>query len=70
MWASQKKLTDELMRALMEANERGAIDDGGIEGSPTSFSDLVKDVTSQRQDLKAFALKTKAMVHMLNFNGH
>lgn len=55
-------LTDELMRVLMEANERGAIDDGGIEGSPTSFSDLVQDVTSQRQDLKAFALKTKAML--------
>lgn len=30
--------------------------------SPESFGDLIKDVMSSKQDIKAFAFKTKAMV--------
>lgn len=42
--------------------------DGGtvVESSPASFKDLVEDVTSHKQDLKAFAFKTKAMVKPLH----
>ena len=61
-----KKLREELTRALLEAS--GSENGGGIgivEGSnsdPVSFKDLVKDMTINRQDIKAFAFKTKAMV--------
>lgn len=51
-----KKLRDELTRALIEANA------GNVNEGADSFNELVKDMTS-RQDLKAFAFKTKAMVH-------
>uniref|UniRef100_A0A5B7BT36 Hexosyltransferase n=1 Tax=Davidia involucrata TaxID=16924 RepID=A0A5B7BT36_DAVIN len=56
------RLREELTRALVEANidEDGA--GSGIEGSPESFKELVKDVTSNKQDIKAFAFKTKAMI--------
>jgi hypothetical protein len=53
-----KKLREELSRALVEAKE-GDINEEGIE----SFNELVKDMTSKREDIKAFAFKTKAMVH-------
>lgn len=64
-----KKLREELTRALLEAT--GSDDSGGIrtvEASnsnyepPVSFKDLVKDMTLNKQDIKAFAFKTKAMV--------
>ncbi|KAA8524111.1 hypothetical protein F0562_010458 [Nyssa sinensis] len=56
------RLREELTRALVEAyiDEDGA--GIGIEGSPVSFKELVKDVTSNKQDIKAFAFKTKAMI--------
>ncbi|KAJ1441427.1 Nucleotide-diphospho-sugar transferase [Sesbania bispinosa] len=49
------KLRDELTRALMEAN------DGNVNEGAGSFNELVKEMTS-KQDLKAFAFKTKAML--------
>lgn len=53
-------LREELSRALMEAASK---DERGIESSLESFNDLVKDMTSSnRQDIKAFAFKTKAML--------
>ncbi|KAL3333134.1 hypothetical protein AABB24_033284 [Solanum stoloniferum] len=56
-------LREELMRALLEATNDG---NNGIERSstslPSSFNDLVKDMTSNGQDIKAFAFKTKAMI--------
>ena len=52
-----KKLRDELTRALIEANDGNA-----NEGGAMSFNELVK-VLALKQDLKAFAFKTKAMVH-------
>lgn len=65
-----KKLREELTRALLEAS--GSDDSGGngirtveVEGSnyeSVSFKDLVKDMTLNRHDIKAFAFKTKAMV--------
>ena len=58
-----KKLREELVRALLEATDGGGI--GIVDGSssePVSFQDLVKDMSLNRQDLKAFAFKTKAMV--------
>ncbi|KAG6419421.1 hypothetical protein SASPL_121643 [Salvia splendens] len=59
-------LREELTRALQEAS--GSENGGGIstvDGSnfdPVSFKDLVKDMTINRQDIKAFAFKTKAMI--------
>ncbi|TMW96616.1 hypothetical protein EJD97_007110 [Solanum chilense] len=56
-------IREELMRALLEATKDG---DNGKERSstslPSSFNDLVKDMTSNGQDIKAFAFKTKAMI--------
>ncbi|XP_004243233.1 probable galacturonosyltransferase 15 [Solanum lycopersicum] len=56
-------IREELMRALLEATNDG---DNGKERSstslPSSFNDLVKDMTSNGQDIKAFAFKTKAMI--------
>uniref|UniRef100_A0A2N9FBX1 Uncharacterized protein n=1 Tax=Fagus sylvatica TaxID=28930 RepID=A0A2N9FBX1_FAGSY len=51
-----QKLREELTRALVEAKD-GNIYEEGIE----SFNELVREMTSKRQDVKAFALKTKAM---------
>ncbi|CAN4104442.1 unnamed protein product [Withania somnifera] len=60
-------LREELMRALLEATNDG--DNGiGVESSislPSSFNDLVKNVTSNGQDIKAFAFKAKAMIMKL-----
>ncbi|XP_009762631.1 putative galacturonosyltransferase 15 isoform X2 [Nicotiana tabacum] len=53
------------MLALLEATSDGEDGKGGIESStslPSSFNDLVKDMTSSGQDIKAFAFKTKAMI--------
>ncbi|XP_009762630.1 putative galacturonosyltransferase 15 isoform X1 [Nicotiana tabacum] len=58
-------LREELMLALLEATSDGEDGKGGIESStslPSSFNDLVKDMTSSGQDIKAFAFKTKAMI--------
>ncbi|XP_048327804.1 probable galacturonosyltransferase 15 isoform X2 [Ziziphus jujuba] len=51
-------LRDELTRALAEATE-GNVNNEEVNDS---FNELVKDMTSKRQDLKAFAFKTKAML--------
>lgn len=54
-----KKLREELSRALIEANK----DSNDInEERIGSFNELVKEMTSKTQDVKAFAFKTKAMV--------
>lgn len=58
-----KKLREELSRSLVEAKE-GDINEEGIEIE--SFDKLVKDMTSKREDIKAFAFKTKAMVSTRN----
>ncbi|RDY01743.1 putative galacturonosyltransferase 15, partial [Mucuna pruriens] len=52
------ELRDELTRALLEAN------DGNVNEGAGSFNELVKEMTS-KQDLKAFAFKTKAMLSQL-----
>ncbi|KAK6157513.1 hypothetical protein DH2020_011761 [Rehmannia glutinosa] len=63
-------LREELTRALLEAttsndDEVGIrIVEGSISG-PVSFDDLVKDMTLNRQDIKAFAFKTKAMIEKM-----
>lgn len=65
-----KKLREELTRALLEATSNdddvgGGVGVGTVKGSnpvPVSFKDLVKDMTLNGQDIKAFAFKTKAMV--------
>ncbi|OVA05582.1 Glycosyl transferase [Macleaya cordata] len=55
------RLTSEIARALIEAKEENLLDErGGIDGSHGSFNDLVADMTSNRQDIKSFASKTKA----------
>lgn len=61
-----KNLREELAKALVEADVDDK--DGGawMESSPASFKDLVEDVTSNKQDMKAFAFKTKAMVNPLH----
>ncbi|EEF41996.1 probable galacturonosyltransferase 15 [Ricinus communis] len=55
------KLREELTRALLEAKESG-IDDEKMDDSTASFNELVKEMTSTRQDIKAFAFRTKAML--------
>ncbi|XP_059450043.1 probable galacturonosyltransferase 15 isoform X2 [Corylus avellana] len=57
--ADASLLREELSRSLVEAKE-GDINEEGIEIE--SFDKLVKDMTSKRQDIKAFAFKTKAML--------
>ncbi|KAK7300132.1 hypothetical protein RJT34_10967 [Clitoria ternatea] len=52
------KLRDELIKALTEADDDGNANDGE---PAESFDDLVK-VFASKQDLKAFAFKTKAML--------
>ncbi|GAY50787.1 hypothetical protein CUMW_129390 [Citrus unshiu] len=58
---TMKKLREELTRALIEAKDGSGNGGGGIQGTLDSFNELVKEVTSKRQDIKAFAFKTKAM---------
>lgn len=59
-------LREELTRALLETSSTdGQIGIREIEDPtllPASFKDLVKDVTSNKQDIKTFAFKTKAMM--------
>ncbi|KAF4373203.1 hypothetical protein G4B88_007216 [Cannabis sativa] len=55
---SSPKLRDELTRALVEAKEVELHNEDGLE----SFDELVKEMTSKRQDIKTFAFKTKAML--------
>ncbi|CAN4103142.1 unnamed protein product [Withania somnifera] len=53
------------MRALLEATNDGDNGIGIVKSStslPSSFNDLVKDMTSNGQDIKAFAFKAKAMI--------
>ncbi|THG17674.1 hypothetical protein TEA_014783 [Camellia sinensis var. sinensis] len=57
-----RKLNEELVRAFVEVNNDDKDRVTGIDSSSSSFKDLVKDVTSSNQDIKAFVFKTKAMV--------
>lgn len=65
-WLLLKQLREELTRAMVETtktddeSEIGDAEDSTL--LPSAFNDLVQDVTSKRQDIKAFAFKTKAMV--------
>ncbi|CAK9314696.1 unnamed protein product [Citrullus colocynthis] len=56
------RLSEELSRAIVDSKESGSV---GIEDGVASFNELVKDMISKRQDMKAFALKTKAMLHTM-----
>lgn len=55
-------LRDEVTKAVVESGEGRFGDEGGMESSVDSFNDLVRDVTSNRHDIKTFAFKTKAML--------
>lgn len=66
---TMKKLREELTRALIEAKDGSGNGGGGIQGTLDSFNELVKEVTSKRQDIKAFAFKAKAMVNGTSFSG-
>ncbi|PKI55669.1 hypothetical protein CRG98_023885, partial [Punica granatum] len=54
-------LREELTRALLEAEVKSTNTVQGMDGSLESFDELVKELMSHRQDIKAFAFKTKAM---------
>ncbi|KAJ0053518.1 hypothetical protein Pint_01442 [Pistacia integerrima] len=54
------RLREELTRALIEAKDGTSND--GVQVSLESFNELVKEMTSKQQDVKAFAFKTKAML--------
>ncbi|KAJ0113324.1 hypothetical protein Patl1_01479 [Pistacia atlantica] len=54
------RLREELSRALIEAKDGTSND--GVQVSLESFNELVKEMTSKQQDVKAFAFKTKAML--------
>ena len=59
VYICMKKLREELTRALIEAND----DNNANEGGTMSFNELIK-VLASKQDLKAFAFKTKAAVNI------
>lgn len=61
-----KKLREELTRALVEAREGHGTNDGDYrrEGSTESFNVLVNEMTTNQQDIKTFAFRTKAMVRV------
>lgn len=61
------QLRKELERALEEVNNNDEVGERIAEVSSESFTDLVKDMVLNRQDIKAFAFKTKAMVTTINF---
>lgn len=61
------QLREELERALEEINNDDEVGARLAEASPESFTDLVKDMVLNRQDIKAFAFKTKAMVTTIKF---
>lgn len=63
---TMKKLTEELTQALVEARDADSYG-GRLEDSFLSFEELVEEMTSKHQDIKAFAFKTKAMVHHTSF---
>ena len=67
-WLHVKELRDELTRALVEASQ--GEDGGRIENSQASFNQLVEDMTSNGDDIKAFAFKTKAMVLLQTLCSH
>ncbi|XP_073025615.1 probable galacturonosyltransferase 15 isoform X1 [Primulina eburnea] len=66
-------LREELTRALLEATTSnddygGGIGIGTVERSniiPVTFKDLVEDMASNKQDIKAFAFKTKAVIEKM-----
>ena len=69
-----KKVGDELTRALLEAKEGNKVNTEKAlleakKGNKVntkkvmeSFDDLIREMTSKRQDIKTFAFNTKAMV--------
>lgn len=61
------QLRKELERALEEVNNNDEVGERIAEVSSESFTDLVKDMVLNRQDIKAFAFKTKTMVITINF---
>ncbi|KAI3439928.1 Hexosyltransferase, partial [Psidium guajava] len=63
-------LREELTRALLEAKVSDVGDRQGVESSVESFDELVKEVTSRRPDIKAFASKTKAMLTRMERKVH
>lgn len=67
MWCTIIQLREELERALEELNNNDEVGERIAEVSPESFTDLVKDMVLHRQDIKAFAFKTKAVVTTINF---
>ena len=50
----------------MDSKEGGSV---GSEDGVGSFNQLVNEMISKRQDMRAFALKTKAMVMYLFYFG-
>ncbi|XP_010524091.1 PREDICTED: probable galacturonosyltransferase 15 [Tarenaya hassleriana] len=55
------KVGEELIRALVEETDNDGKRSGN-EGSLESFNDLVKEMTSKRRDIRAFASVTKKML--------
>ncbi|KAL8131923.1 hypothetical protein AgCh_007722 [Apium graveolens] len=55
-------LRKELERALEEVNNNNEVGERIEDVSSVSFTDLVKDMVLNRQDIKAFAFKTKTMI--------
>ncbi|KAL6570839.1 hypothetical protein OROGR_000389 [Orobanche gracilis] len=69
--AALEKLREELTRALLEttASYEDDSDGGGVgnvrvgsKSKPVSFEDLLKDMTLNREDMKTFAFRTRAMI--------
>jgi len=51
---------------MVDSKESGSVGSGDGDGVG-SFNELVKDMISKPQDMRAFAFKTKAMVILISF---
>ncbi|KAG7034861.1 putative galacturonosyltransferase 15, partial [Cucurbita argyrosperma subsp. argyrosperma] len=60
--ASHSRLSEELSRALVDSKEGGFVGSGDGVGS---FNELVNEMISKQPDMRAFALKTKAMLYAM-----
>ncbi|WOH05574.1 hypothetical protein DCAR_0624993 [Daucus carota subsp. sativus] len=63
--SESSRLIEQLTKALLEANNGDEVVEKTFGVSPESFGDLIKDVMSSKQDIKAFAFKTKAMIALM-----
>ncbi|XP_023513240.1 probable galacturonosyltransferase 15 [Cucurbita pepo subsp. pepo] len=61
---ASSRLSEEFLRLMVDSKESGSVGSGDGDGVG-SFNELVKDMISKPQDMRAFAFKTKAMLQAM-----